>query len=415
MEDTKTLNQTIKKQTKEIDLLKKQTDEMKNNYDSTIKNLMGSIDTLKRQNSEYEKMSKDNVRVKIIQDLKKERKDQEQVISLLRKYISNEGEVDEYLLKEFNKNGEQRLYSYEELKIRNKELENKLKKMKLKLENGTKSSKTINNTFVIQDKSQTHNNYNINNTNINDEQIDMLVTQKFRNELTENRVKIERLEKENAKLKSAKERMESIQNDFLEKFKKHNEEMEGIKSAYDDAVRNIENNSVEKFNSYTRKIERLTKENEKLKLRIQELIQIGETSRKDLSDTMIKLQKDNDIYVKLLDTKKREVDVYKEELDKFKGELDKYDGKDDRKYKRLETEKEKAIMNKNQLQFTVEELNQQVQQKDMEISNLKNNNEVLRKTLGEEIKTKDYEITLLNEKIEELESIIIENKNKNKK
>ena len=32
MEDTKTLNQTIKKQTKEIDLLKKQTDEMKNNY-----------------------------------------------------------------------------------------------------------------------------------------------------------------------------------------------------------------------------------------------------------------------------------------------------------------------------------------------------------------------------------------------
>ena len=81
----------------------------------------------------------------------------------------------------------------------------------------------------------------------------------------------------------------------------------------------------------------------------------------------------------------------------------------------METEKEKAIMNKNQLQFTVEELNQQVQQKDMEISNLKNNNEVLRKTLGEEIKTKDYEITLLNEKIEELESIIIENKNKNKK
>ena len=414
MDETK-LNQTIKKQAKEIDLLQKTNDEIKHNYDSTIKNLMGSIETLKRQNKEYENMSKDNVRVKIIQDLKKERKDQEQVITLLRKYIANEGEVDKYLLKEFNKNGEQRLLSYEELKIKNKELETKLKKLKLKLD-GPKQGKIINNTFVIQDKSQTtHNNYNINNSHISNEQVDMLVTQKFRSELSGYQAKIDRLEKENLKLRTAKEKMETIQSEFLEKFKKHNEEMEGIKSAYDDAVKNMESNSLDKFNAYTKKIERVTTENEKLKERIKELIKIGETSRQDLSETMIKIQRDNDIYIKLLDTKKREVDVYKEELDKFKGELDKYDGLDDRKYRRLATEKDNVTKTKQKLELTVEELNEQVQQKDMEINNLKNNNEVLRKTLGEEIKTKEFEITLLNEKIEELERIIIENKQKLKK
>lgn len=415
MDETK-LNQIIKKQKNEIELLQQNNDEIKHNYDSTIKNLMGSIETLKKQNKEYENMSKDNVRVKIIQDLKKERKDQEQVITLLRKYIANEGEVDKYLLKEFNKNGEQRLLSYEELKIKNKELETKLKKLKLKLENGSKQGKTINNTFVIQDKSQTtHNNYNINNSNLNNEQIDMLVTQKFRSELSDYQAKIDRLEKENLKLRNAKEKMETIQSEFLEKFKKHNQEMEGIKSAYDDAVKNIESNSLDKFNAYTKKIERITTENEKLKERIKELIKIGETSRKDLSDTMIKIQRDNDIYIKLLDTKKREVDVYKEELEKFKGELDKYDGKVDRKYKRLATEKDNVTKTKQKLELSVEELNEQLHQKDMEINNLKNNNEVLRKTLGEEIKTKEFEITLLNEKIEELERIIIENKKNIKK
>ena len=77
-------------------------------------------------------------------------------------------------------------------------------------------------------------------------------------------------------------------------IKKHNEEMEGIKSAYDDAVKNIESNSLDKFNAYTKKIERVTTENEKLKERIKELIKIGETSRQDLSETMIKIQRDND-------------------------------------------------------------------------------------------------------------------------
>ena len=83
------LDQALAKKNKEVDVLNERNERMKNEYEAKIKNLMNSIKTLQEKNSQMEKESHDNIRVEIIKKLKQERKDQEQVILLLRKYIKD--------------------------------------------------------------------------------------------------------------------------------------------------------------------------------------------------------------------------------------------------------------------------------------------------------------------------------------
>ena len=129
------LDQTLQKKNRKIATLKQKNEDLKQEYDAKIKNLMGSITSLKTKNENLEKESHENVRVDIIKRLKEERKNQELVISLLRKYINNDGEVDKYLIKEFKKNGEQRFLTYEELHIKYKNIINEYKKLKYSLKN----------------------------------------------------------------------------------------------------------------------------------------------------------------------------------------------------------------------------------------------------------------------------------------
>ena len=391
------LDQTLQKKNREIATLKQKNEDLKQEYDAKIKNLMGSITSLKTKNENLEKESHENVRVDIIKRLKEERKNQESVISLLRKYINNDGEVDKYLIKEFKKNGEQRFLTYEELHIKYKNVLNEYKKLKLGLKD-TNYKKTKKNSTLYDSTKKSRKSLQ----GIDDMTLQLKVVEKFKDQIEEYDEKIDKLQTENEELKLQKSKMENMQNQVFEKLKKYTEETSNMKNMYDIIKKDIQEDSFTKINDLNLKLNKSEEENKKLKERIYELINIGENAQKTERDRLIKVQRDNDIYAKLLDTKKKEIEIYKEELEKFRGNLEKLDGRDTKKIKKLENQNDLITKNKNELEANINNLNNIIEQKDNQINNLKNTIEAL----SEQNKIKDEEITLLNEKIKEFENIL---------
>lgn len=391
------LDQTLQKKNREIATLKQKNEDLKQEYDAKIKNLMGSITSLKTKNENLEKESHENVRVDIIKRLKEERKNQESVISLLRKYINNDGEVDKYLIKEFKKNGEQRFLTYEELHIKYKNVLNEYKKLKLGLKD-TNYKKTKKNSTLYDSTKKSRKSLQ----GIDDMTLQLKVVEKFKDQIEEYDEKIDKLQTENEELKLQKSKMENMQNQVFEKLKKYTEETSNMKNMYDIIKKDIQEDSFTKINDLNLKLNKSEEENKKLKERIYELINIGENAQKTERDRLIKVQRDNDIYAKLLDTKKKEIEIYKEELEKFRGNLEKLDGRDTKKIKKLENQNDLITKNKNELEVNINNLNNIIEQKDNQINNLKNTIEAL----SEQNKIKDEEITLLNEKIKEFEDIL---------
>ena len=391
------LDQTLQKKNREIATLKQKNEDLKQEYDAKIKNLMGSITSLKTKNENLEKESHENVRVDIIKRLKEERKNQESVISLLRKYINNDGEVDKYLIKEFKKNGEQRFLTYEELHIKYKNVLNEYKKLKLGLKD-TNYKKTKKNSTLYDSTKKSRKSLK----GIDDMTLQLKVVEKFKDQIEEYDEKIDKLQTENEELKLQKSKMENMQNQVFEKLKKYTEETSNMKNMYDIIKKDIQEDSFTKINDLNLKLNKSEEENKKLKERIYELINIGENAQKTERDRLIKVQRDNDIYAKLLDTKKKEIEIYKEELEKFRGNLEKLDGRDTKKIKKLENQNDLITKNKNELEANINNLNNIIEQKDNQINNLKNTIEAL----SEQNKIKDEEITLLNEKIIEFEDIL---------
>ena len=76
------------------------------------------------------------------------------------------------------------------------------------------------------------------------------------------------------------------------------------------------------------------------------------------------------------------------------------------KLKKLESEKDTILKDKNELEINMGNLNNNLKHKDNQINNLKNNIEALK----EQLKEKDEEIEMLKGKIEEFEKIIKSNK-----
>ena len=391
------LDQTLQKKNREIATLKQKNEDLKQEYDAKIKNLMGSITSLKTKNENLEKESHENVRVDIIKRLKEERKNQESVISLLRKYINNDGEVDKYLIKGFKKNGEQRFLTYEELHIKYKNVLNEYKKLKLGLKD-TNYKKTKKNSTLYDSTKKSRKSLQ----GIDDMTLQLKVVEKFKDQIEEYDEKIDKLQTENEELKLQKSKMENMQNQVFEKLKKYTEETSNMKNMYDIIKKDIQEDSFTKINDLNLKLNKSEEENKKLKERIYELINIGENAQKTERDRLIKVQRDNDIYAKLLDTKKKEIEIYKEELEKFRGNLEKLDGRDTKKIKKLENQNDLITKNKNELEANINNLNNIIEQKDNQINNLKNTIEAL----SEQNKIKDEEITLLNEKIKEFEDIL---------
>ena len=391
MLEEEVLSKALAKKNKEIDEVNKKYEDMKRDYESKIKNLMNSINVLQKKSDQIEKESHENVRVDIIKNLRKERKDQEQVITLLRKFIGKNDEVDKYLINEFKKGGDQRMLTYEELKMKYNKIENDYKKLKNGLDGngGANSGKGY-----LKPKER--------KKKITDSEIQVLVVKQFKRQIGEFDEKIKRLEEENSTLKQQKERMETVQNEMFEKLKNYNTELGEIKSVYDIVKKDIKEDSLAKINEVKIKLTSVEQENEKLKERIKELIKIGEENKKKNEDKIKKLQDERDINLRLLDTMKTEVSAYKDELKNFRGEINKIDSKGIMKIKRLEDENENIIKNKNELQANMNNLNDVVKQKDIEIKNLNNNIEALK----DQIKVKEAEIKMLTQKIAEFERIL---------
>ena len=389
------LDQAIAKKNKEIDLLNERNERMKSEYEAKIKNLMNSITTMQKKMSKMEEESHDNVRVEIIRKLKQERKDQQQVILLLRKYIKNlstdkdneDEKVNKYLINNFKKNGEQRVLSYEELKIKCDELENKLKK------SGVEGRpKTTRGFMKSKEKPK----------KIPDSEIQLLVVKKFKKQLDEYDLKIKMLENENNDLKKQKEKMENVQKEMFEKFKSYNDEMTEMRSIYDKIKKDIQDDAFLKVNEANKKIDKFQKENDDLKNRIEELIKIGEERKEQEKVTTNKLQQENEVYKNLLNKNKQEIQVYKEELEIFRGEMNKIDSRGLMKLKKLESEKDTILRDKNEMETNIGNLNDTIKHKNNQILNLKNNIEALK----EQLKEKDEEIEMLKNKIEEFEKIL---------
>lgn len=385
MLQAKVLDQALAKKNKEIDELNKKNEDTKREYEAKVKNLMHSIGALQKQADDLEAKSHENVRVEIIKKLKAERKDQEQVINLLRKFIGRDVEVDKYLIKEFKKSGEQRLLSYEELKIRNKNLENELKKVRL----GSGGAH-------LHDKEKGK------KAKISDAELQVLVVQKFKAQLDEYDHKISNLESENLQLKNSKQKMEEIQEQLYSKIKNYNKEVNEMKSVYDLIKKEVQEDSLQKLNDANLKVAKANQENEKLKLKIKEIIEIQDEQKENESNKLNKVLKDNQIYEKLLLTKKDELKVYQDELNNFRGEIDKLDAKGIFKIKKLENENQMIFKSKQELEADVNYLNLRLQQKDSHINNLKGTIEELEKQL----KVREQEISMLNDKISEFQNII---------
>ncbi len=389
------LDQAIAKKNKEIDILNERNERMKNEYETKIKNLMNSITTLKKKMSKIEEETHDNVRVEIIRKLRQERKDQQQVILLLRKYIKDlsqdkekeDEKVNKYLITYFKKNGDQRVLTYEELKIKCDEFENELKKG-----GGGGHPKTTRGYMQSKEKPK----------KIADSEIQLLMVKKFKKQLDEYDLKIKMLENENNELKQQKEKLENVQKEMFEKFKNYNDEMTEMTSTYEIIKKNIKDDAFQKVNALNKKIDELQNENDKLNKKIEESIKIGKENTEKEKNAKEILEKQNEVYKNLLSKNRQEIQVYKEELENFRGEMNKIDSRGLMKLKKLESEKEDILRDKNEMELNMGNLNDAIKHKDNQIHNLKNNIEALK----EQLKEKEEEIEMLKGKIEEFEKII---------
>ena len=89
-------------------------------------------------------------------------------------------------------------------------------------------------------------------------------------------------------------------------------------------------------------------------------------------------------------------------MENFRGEMNKIDSRGLMKLKKLESEKEDILRDKNEMELNMGNLNDAIKHKDNQIHNLKNNIEALK----EQLKEKEEEIEMLKGKIEEFEKII---------
>ena len=396
------LDQALAKKNKEIDLLNERNERMKSDYESKIKNLMNSITTYQKKMAKMEEESHDNVRVEIIRKLRQERKDQEQVILLLRKYIKDlstdkekeDLKVNKYLINYFKKNGDQRFLSYEELKIQYDELDKSYQALK-KSKGGGGGTST---RGYLKSKEK--------QKKIPESEIQLLVVKKFKKQLDEYDEKIKVLENENNDLKQQKEKMETVQKEMFDKFKSYNNEMTEMRSIYDVIKKNIQDDAFTKVNEANLKVAKFQEQNEDLKKKVDELMKIGEERQKNEEKNIKELQNENEIYINLVKKKNQEIKVYKEELENFRGEMNKIDSRGLVKLKKLENEKEDILRDKNELEINMGNLTDAIKHKDNQIINLKNNIEALK----EKLKEKDDEIEMLKGKIEEFEKIIKNNR-----
>lgn len=434
MLDQQVLDEALTKKNKEFENLKHQYNEMKLSFEKKIKNLMNSISQIKAEKDMIENNNKDNVRVDIIKKLREERKDQEIIITLLRKLISDEDRVDKYLAKEFSKRGAMtlRIMTYEEQKIKIKQLESDIISLKFKsikekspkvsdekfedgktVEKRQYSNTVINANFTNYSKT-TSKRKEVDFTKIEtDEIIEFKMAEKFKTEIANYDEKISNLNRENYLLKIAKEKMEISQNELFEKLQNYNTELGELKSIYDSIKNKLEAECKQKVDDALKRIEKSQEENNKLKEKINEMIEICERQNKDNFETIKRLNNENDLFKKLLDTKKYEIQVLTEEIKNYQREIDKskYGGDANTllKIRNIEKEREDLRKRNNVYEEEIKHLDSVISQKEFLLSKLHTSIEEKEDTLRE----KEMEIDLINGKLQDLEIIMMKNYVKN--
>jgi len=403
MLDRDVLDQALIKKDKEIELLNERNERMKNEFNVQKKNLMNSITTLQKKMDKIESESHNDKRVQIINKLREERKDQEQTILLLRKYILNlakdnqeeeELRINKYLIQyRKEKYGEQRYISYEELKIKYDELEKNYKTLRKAKGSGPASNRGY---MGSKEKSK----------KIPESEIQLLVVKRFKNQLDEYDLKIKELENENNLLKKQKEEMENKQKDMIDKFKSFNEEMTKMRSIYNEMEQECQKSAFERVNELNKKLSDYSKKNDELSQKIEEVLDKAEKDKIKFSKDISNIKNENESYKNVLKAKKEEIRVYKEELENIRNEMNKIDSKELIKLKKMETEKNEIIRDKNELQIKMDNFGETIKIKDNQILNLKNNIDAFK----EQLKEKEDENEMLKGKIEEFERIIRNNK-----
>jgi hypothetical protein len=318
--------------------------------------------------------------------LKEERKDQEKIIELLRKIINDEDKVDRMILKEMDKKGDEkeRLLTYEELKIKIKSLEAQIVHLKKNTSTFKKSSNKTKNKEENDDLSEMNSPYKI---------------------LEEKNERIRILEEENSLLVSAKEKMESLQSDLFDKIKSYNTEIGEMKSVYDAIKLNFEEETKIKLKDLESKFKVSSVENSKLKEKIKELITISESNTQTSSQKITKLESQNELLKRVLDSKKVEIQSLTDELRKYQIHLEKIDGKDIGKNLKYEKERSEIHKQKIESEDRIKFLEKTLKAKELQIEGMKKGLEDKDDIINE----KDMEIQLLQSKMEELEKIFSEN------
>ncbi len=116
-DDDNIISDAINQKSEPIRFLTSQLDKQTKEYEEKIKNLMSSINKLKAKADKAEEEQKNQIRINIINNLKKERLNQEQIIQILRRKVSSHDQVvDKYLLEQINlKQEESRILTNEDL------------------------------------------------------------------------------------------------------------------------------------------------------------------------------------------------------------------------------------------------------------------------------------------------------------
>lgn len=447
-EENKMLSTALSKKNERLEEMTTQLDSQKKAYEDKIKNLMNSINTLKAKCSKLESESSSDVRVNIIKELRNERKDQENIITLIRKKLGNDQETDKYLLKELDlKLGENRNPTYEDMKMRIRKLESEvilLKHKNTKLVNSV-GNNNENDDFSEQNESrdlkfasrthlsQTSSNKNTLNNNNNtskrqksthfmssnvlsnnffkksknkrdDPEIrEILKTYKqdYEREIQTYKEKISTLESHIEILTESNSKLENMQNDIFSKIKNYNSEVSEMKSIYDSIRKNLEDEYEGKMNKYKSEI----KDNEEtiklLKEKLKEVIKTSTSRDEEDKGKIEKLTSELELLNKILNGKKQEVVILEDELNRLKEMFEKQDSKGIMKSKRNERESDDVRIKLKEQIEKCKYLEDLSNKKDFDIETLKNKIEELEECCVDN----NAEIELLNMKLEELEEM----------
>lgn len=411
------LQEAIIKKNEKIQELTNQLEAQKKGYEEKIKILNSSVNKLKTKADKVEEDQKNTIRISTINDLRKERKDQEMVIALLRKKIGDEQATDKYLLDEFNKKlGEQRIPLYEDMKIKIKQLE--VEVYKLKQSSKANASNTNNELMkstlssgnvqhIAKDTKQSSKGFKINNFMKDTELREAFKKMKDQHdeEIKNYQEKISYYEAQVELLTDSNEKLEQMQSDLYKKIKSFNEEVGGMKSIYETLKNNLNEEHAKEVKALKLEMSFQSQDITKLREKIKEVIEISSKKENESKSKVESLETENEMLKKVLTGKKQELAILDEEIEKLKTLYEKVDSKDFTKSKKTEREQEDLKMklreNADKAKFN-EEL---IKKKNFEIEQLRSYNTELEEKCTE----KDNEIDLLQTKLEELEELALNN------